>query len=384
MVIIDRMIDCQRKLFDIPDDVAYFNCAYLSPLLNSVVAAGELGVRQKAHPWNVTAPDFFDDVEILRQLFARILGIGKDGVAIIPSASYGIAIAAQNVAVSAGQNIVLIDEQFPSNVYVWRSLAQRKDASVVTVKQGDDGNWTQQLLRAIDETTAVVAIPNVHWTDGALIDLDAVAAKTREHGAALVLDLTQSVGAMPTDVSALDPDFAICSGYKWLLGPYSLSYMYAAPRHYDGVPIEFSWMNRLDAEDFTGLVLYRDELQDGARRYDVGEKSNFALVPMGITALSQLLEWGIHNIADTLGKINVQISERVAELGFELTEPENRAPHLMGMRVPGGIPGGFMSQLAAQKVFVSQRGDSIRLAPHVFVSQTDIDRLIKALQTLAS
>ena len=107
----------QRTLFDIPDDVAYLNCAYMSPLLNTVAAAGEKAVRQKQHPWQITAPDFFSLPDRGRELFARIIGANREDIAIVPSVSYGMAIASLNIEMGSGQEILVLEDQFPSNVY---------------------------------------------------------------------------------------------------------------------------------------------------------------------------------------------------------------------------------------------------------------------------
>ena len=110
----------------------------------------------------------------------------------------------------------------------------------------------------------------MHWTDGSLIDLAAVSARAQDVGARLVIDGSQSIGAMPLDVGALQPDFVVTVGYKWLLGPFGLGYLYVAEQHRNGEPIEHNWIVRSGSEDFARLIDYRDTYQPGARRFDVG------------------------------------------------------------------------------------------------------------------
>ena len=370
-----------RALFDLPADRTYLNCAYLAPQLRSVTAAGIEAVRLKAHPWKVGVDDFFVHSERLRGLFARIVGGDADGVALIPSVSYGVGIAAANVPVERGQRIVLLDEQFPSNVYPWRERARAVGATVEHVARGGDG-WTAMLLDAIDDDVAVVAIPNCHWTDGSLVDLVAVGAACRDAGAALVVDATQSVGAHPFDVTAVQPDFVIAAGYKWLLGPYSLGYLWCAPRWRDGRPLEHNWLNRDASEDFAGLVRYRDAYQAGARRYDVGERSNFALVPMALAALEQLLEWGVERIADHCATVTAEIAAQAEARGWRALRADQRVAHMTGVRVPGGLPAGLVGALAERKIHVSVRGDSIRVAPHLYNDLDDVASLFTALDAL--
>jgi selenocysteine lyase/cysteine desulfurase len=113
-------------------------------------------------------------------------------------------------------------------------------------------------------------------TAGGLI-WSAVGEAARAVGAPLVLDLTQSLGVMAFDATAVQPDFAVAAGYKWLSGPYTLGYLYVAPQHQSGEPLEENWINRERSEDFSQLINYRDGYQPGARRFDMGERSNHQL-----------------------------------------------------------------------------------------------------------
>ena len=230
-----RPLRCQREAFAIPDDVAYLNAAYMGPLSKNVVDAGRAGLERKMRPWEITAPDFFSQVEAVRDLFAQVIGADADGVAVLPAVSYGVAVAANNLEISAGQRVVLLAEQFPSNVYSWHELASRMEGDVVTVPRPDDHDWTSLVLDAIDERTAIVAVETCHWSDGGLVDLVRVGARAREVGAALVVDGTQSIGAMPFDVAAVQPDFVLAAVYKWLLAPYGSALMWWRRRGAMGV-----------------------------------------------------------------------------------------------------------------------------------------------------
>ncbi len=369
----------QRHLFELPDGVAYLNCAYLSPNLRAVRVAGQAAVAQKSRPWEITARDFFADSDRARDLFAGLIGGDPAGVAIVPSVSYGVGVAAANVAVASGQRIVVLADQFPSNVYPWRELAARRDARVHAVVRPDGEDWTVALIEAIDERTAVVAVPNCHWTDGTLVDLVAVGQAARAAGAALVVDGTQSVGAHPFDVGDVQPDFLVNAAYKWLLGPYSLGFLYAAPHRRDGVPLEHNWITRAGSEDFAGLVDYVDGYQPGAVRYDAGERSNFALMPMGIAALEQIHDWEVVEIAAYAARLTGRVEREAARTGLDPVPAGLRVSHLMGVRFPGGVPADLTDRLAAASVYVSVRGDSVRVSPHVFNTERDVDRLLEVL-----
>ncbi len=379
------MIPSQRHLFDIPRDIAYLNCAYMSPLLHTVVGAGSAGLRRKARPWEIAVGDFFDDSEALRAAWAELLGARPDSLAITPSAGYGLSLAANHVALGPGETVLLAAEQFPSNVYPWTDKARRVGGEVRFVPRPEDGDWTRAVLAELDERVAVVALPNVHWTDGGIFDLARIGARAREAGAALVVDATQSLGALPFDVEEIQPDFVAGAGYKWLMGPYSLGYLYAAPHCREAAPIEHNWIQKANAREFSRLVDYTEDWQPGARRLDCGERSNFALVPAALAAARQVLDWGPDNIAATVGPMTRRLAAAAAELGFTSGTGEHRAPHYLALGLPPGSGPEDLSRVRAalseRRVFVSIRGDTVRVTPHLYNDEQDLDAFIDALSS---
>jgi selenocysteine lyase/cysteine desulfurase len=374
----------QRHLFDIPDDVAFLNCAYISPLPKAALAAGEEGLRRKGRPWTIAPSDFFTASESVRALFARLINASADDIAFAPAVSYGMAQAAHNIALRKSQTIVALAEQFPSNVYPWMDLAERSGATFTTVPRPRDDDWTSALLARIDASTGLVAVPHCHWTDGGLVDLAAIGAACRRVGAALCVDATQSVGALPLDVKRIDPDFVAVASYKWLLGPYSLGFLYVAPRRQDGRPIEHNWLARRDSEDFAGLVNYKADFQSGARRFDVGERSNFALMPVIESSLRLISDWTVPRIHATLGLRTNAIAERArAEFGIGSVPADRRAGHYLGLRFAGGIPSDLPAQLAASNVHVSVRGQAMRVTPHLWNTDADVEKLFAVLRGVA-
>jgi selenocysteine lyase/cysteine desulfurase len=380
------MLPSQRDLFDIPDDVAYLNCAYMSPLMKPALEAGIAGLARKTHPWELTADQFFTGAEEFRATAATLLDCSRDCIAIVPSASYGIATAARNLPINKGQSILVLDEQFPSNYYPWQRLAEETGATlkIVPWPSDDDSDWTAAVLDSLTSDVAIAALPNVQWTSGGQLDLVRISEACRKHGAALALDLTQSLGALPFSVRDVDPDFAVAASYKWLLGPYSVGVLYVAPKWHAGTPIEENWIQRANARDFSSLIMYTENYDDGARRFDMGERANFALLPAAVRAMNQLLEWDVAQISETSGALNRQVAAAAAELGF-WSPPENlRAPHYLCLRRKGGALRELQEMLAKEKVFVSVRGSSVRVTPNVYNSAADAERLISCLKQTAS
>lgn len=374
------MLANQRHLFDMPDDVAYLNCAYMGPLPRAARLAGEEAVARKSRPWEYQVGDFFAPSERARELFAGLIGAGADDVAIVPSASYGLAAAAANVRLEAGDAVLLLAEQFPSNVYVWREKAAEAGAEIVTVPRPADDDWTAAVLERLESKVKVVALPHCHWTDGGLLDLVRIGHAARRQGAALVIDATQSLGALPFDVAEVQPDFLACAAYKWLLGPYSYAFLYVAPRCQDGRPLEHNWIVRRGAENFAGLVEYRDDFAPGARRFDQGGRSNLQLTTAAIASLELIAGWGVAEIAATLGEKTAAIAEEAATLGLASAPRHRRAGHFLGLRFAAGVPAGLPEKLAAAKVYVSVRGSSLRVTPHLYSTDEDVARLFEVLR----
>ena len=373
-----------RDLFDMPSDICYLNAAYMTPLTKKQKEIGAAALGKSAQPWTMTLDDFFDPVEDVRSFSAGIMGVSAEDIAIVASASYGIATAAKNLPLTKGQGILVLEGQFPSNIYEWQKIADEIDGTLVFVQEPEDDDWT----RAIEKTVAdfggsigLFALANVHWSSGALIDLHKISALAKRVGAYFVLDLTQSLGAMPTDLSAIDPDFAVAAGYKWMFGPYGLGVMYVAPRHQQGQSLEQNWINRKNSEDFAGLVNYQPAYQAGARRFDVGERSNFILMPIFREGLRQLLDWGVDSIADRLARINDNITDSAVMAGFRPIDARLRGPHMMGIHM-NGRGGEILDLLNSKNILVSLRGDILRISPHVWTTEQDVEHFATVLKSV--
>jgi selenocysteine lyase/cysteine desulfurase len=144
--------------------------------------------------------------------------------------------------------------------------------------------------------------------------------------------------------------------------------------------LEHNWISRKHSEDFAGLVNYRDDFQTGARRFDVGERSNFALMPMAFTALKQICDWQVPEIASTLSTLTAEIALQATAMGLNVAPLHLRAGHMLGIRFPEGVPENLIDRLAQNKIYVSVRGNSIRISPHVYNTEHDIEKLFQTLQ----
>jgi len=376
-------LSCQKALFDLPDDVTYLNCAYQSPQLRHSTGYAIEQLGRKARPWGITPDDFFTPAEKLREQFAGLIDASPDDIAIVPSISYAMATAAANLPVRKDQHTVMLSEQFPSHVYAWQENTEN-DTKVTIVDRPADGDWSDQVIDAIDAHCAVAALPEAHWTDGYRLRLDAISQHCRDTGSALALDLTQSLGAIPFSVKTVDADFVATSVYKWMLGPPGLCLMYVNPRHQQGRPIEFNWISRKDSQDFAGLTDYTREFQPGARRFDAGGRANLVNMAVATTALQQIHTWGVENISAYTAELTGLAAQLASDRGLECTPRAYRSPHMMGITLPQDAARRIADELHKRQVYVSLRGNKLRVAPHLYNTTDDIEQLFAVLDEFLS
>ncbi|MCB0844544.1 MAG: aminotransferase class V-fold PLP-dependent enzyme [Bacteroidetes bacterium] len=381
------MLKNQKHLFTLEEGVTYLNCAYMSPLLKSVEEAGVQGIIRKRSPFSIQVEDFFEPVQKLREVFSQLIqNPDPNRIALIPAASYGLSTVAANLKLNAGDNIIVVHEQFPSNIYPWENVVRESGAELRTISPPESifpkgETWNEKILEGIDERTRMVAIAHFHWADGTRFDLKEIRRKTREVGALMVVDGTQSVGAYPFSVQEYEPDALICAGYKWLMGPYSLGLAYFGPYFDDKKPLEENWINRLGSEDFSQLVNYESRYQPLAGRFNVGEQSNFILVPMLTRAIEQILEWGVENIQEYCGHLIEKPIKTWTEWGCEIEAREWRGNHLLGVRLPGRIDIKQLKRaLDEANISVSVRGTAVRISPHLYNDSSDFVKTLSVFQ----
>ena len=367
----------QRDLFEIPREVAYLNAAAYVPLPRAVREAGQLGVTTKSFPWHMTNSHGSEISERARSAAARLLGTAADNVAITGAVSYGIATAARNLVIPKGSRVLMIEGEFPSLALVWQERAEAVGATVEVVPRPANADWTSALLDAIDRPGAppvgLAALTPLHWSDGAMIDLLKVTAALHRQGARIVIDATQSTGVLDLDLAALKPDFLAFPTYKWVLGPYSLAFLYVAPEHHSGRPLEDHGPARTPGSN---------SYIPTARRFDRGEKNDPIGLPMAAVGLEQVLAWEKSAVAARLRSLTDALAEAVADIpGLTMLPRALRAPHILGLRLANGLPPGLLDRLTARGVHVADRLGVMRVSPHVYNDDADVAAFATALRT---
>jgi selenocysteine lyase/cysteine desulfurase len=379
------MLACQRDAFTLPDDLQYLNCASRAPLLKVVEAAGVAGILAQRAPVSASPAEYFAEPDALRVAIGSLINCDPIQIALTPSVSYGVAIAANNLSLRRGQNIVMVEEEFPSDVYAWIAACEKTGATLRKVARAQSAaRWTEHLVDHIDANTALVSLSTVHWTDGLKFDVQSVADRCREVGALFVLDATQSVGAMPFDFAAVQPDLLVCAGYKWLLGPYQMGFAALGERLLQGEPFEYHWSTRIGSE-YTSNTAYQPIFRPGARRFDVGEQGNPITVPMLTAGITQVTRWGVPAIAEYLESLAQHLQAGLPETHFQLPPSSDRGSHILGIRATDeATTNAALQALSAADIRISRRGNVLRVSPHLHCDTADIDALLACLRKALS
>lgn len=373
--------DTVRAAFDLAPGVNYLNSAGQTPRLRALLAAGAHALAQSARPWTQTIDAWLAVPETVRKKAASLFGCSRDDLALVPSVAYGSATAAANLPLSRGQTVLTLAGEHPSAVTAWLVAAQQQGAAVHALRRGAT-TWTEALIASIGPATAVIVVPACHWLDGRRVDLGLVAQAARAAGAALVVDATQAMGVLDIDLAAIDPDFLIAAGHKWLLGAPGLAYLYVAPRHQQGRPLEEHPWARLG-----GLVASADELPladrvPGAARFDASGIHTGVPMAMAETALDQLSAWGVAPVRRRLQAWQHALlaALRARELGDWILCADS--PHLCALRptrVEAFDPPQLVDFLGHLGIVAVARGSALRVSPYLHSNQHDAEELAHAL-----
>lgn len=381
------MLPSQRALFDMPREVCFLNAAAWSPLPLASQEAGRAAMARKGQPWKL--PDGFQaaQYERARHAAAALIGADPNDVALIPSVGYGVSTAGKVLPIPRGSRVIVLENDHTSPVLEWIGRADAAGFSVDTVRQPTDGDWTSAVLDTIERRgaapVALASISSVHWSDGGALDLARIRSVLKKRDAALLVDATHDAGVRPIDVKTLDPDFLIFPTYKWVLGPYGRAFLYVAKRRQNGVPLEQTAAARkaVNAED---TVYFRDtSYRDDARRYDMGERDHFITMEMASIGMEMMAAWGNDAVVERLSMLTGKLADGLGNLGVGLLDAKLRAPHILCVSFPLGMAPDLAKRLAAENVHAAPRLGRLRISPHVYNDEQDVDRFVEVFRKVA-
>jgi selenocysteine lyase/cysteine desulfurase len=266
-------------------------------------------------------------------------------------------------------------------------MPKREVCKTHTVAKKGRRRWHNEQAAMIERPGAppvgLASLSSVHWADGGVVDMTRVASALRKQGAMLVVDATHATGVMQIDVRTLDPDFLVFPTYKWLLGPYGRAFLYIAKRRQDGVPLEQTSYGRraINSERET---YYRDtEYVADARRFDMGERDHFISLEMASVGMELMAQWGCDAVQQRLGTLSSRLADGLRDDAVVIPDACVRAPHILSLSFPAGMPERLIEQLAAERIYIAPRIGRMRISPHVYNDEEDVDRFVATFRRLA-
>jgi selenocysteine lyase/cysteine desulfurase len=381
------MLASQRALFDLPRDVCYLNAASYSPLPLRTLEAGRAAVARKGRPWLLDNEFAAQQYDRTRKAAAALINAAPEDVALISSVGYGVSTAAKLFAVPAGSRVLVLQDDHSSAVLEWMTRAEEGGFTVEAVHRPQDGDWTAAVLAAIERPgaapIAIASISSVHWSDGGMVDLGRVARALRDRGAALLVDATHSAGVLDLDVQKLDPDFLVFPTYKWLIGPYARAFLYVAKRHQNGIPLEQTSYGRRAVRAEQDIYFTDANYVGDARRFDMGERDHFISMEMAAIGMEMMAQWGFAAIVERLAMLTARLAEGLRGSSVDIPDARVRAPHILSLSFASGMPPNLIARLAAENVFVAPRLGRLRISPHVYNDEADVDRFIDVFRAHA-
>jgi selenocysteine lyase/cysteine desulfurase len=377
-----QSIDWKNEWFPI-EDATYLNFAAHAAIPRVALNAVQASVAAKRRPHIVDDRSFFFVAANLRQTLATLIGASQDDIALTTGAGAGLATIAYALKWSAGDEVIIAGGEFPAHYATWKPMEAREGIKVQITHPQDQFIQSGDLIAAMTPRTRVISVSHVRFDDGSILDASSLAAACKRNGTLLVLDVSQSCGAIPMDVSSLGADFIVCAGYKYLLSPWGTGFLWAKPENADLLrPGPYNWLSQ-DVETFARLNYVDPRPARTLSRWDAAQASsiyNFNLTVMEASARFVLNATPalIHDHNQSL--IN-HFFERLPD-GYRLASPR-QASH---RGVFGCIEVGSRSNteslyqtLRDEQFVVALREGKIRVAPHLLNSTRDMDRLLVSL-----
>lgn len=364
-------------------DAIYMNVSYQGPLPLAAVRAAEEALKWKMLPFNIPDGLHFDLPDRVRTKIARIIGAHPDDVAITTGASAGAACVAAGIDWQPGDEVLIGQREFPIHYASWLPYEGAGKLKMRVVPPAGRFITADDYVRVIGPRTRIVSASLVRFDDGARLDAARVAKECHAVGAMLLLDASQCAGATPMTVAELGADFMVCSGYKWLLGPYGAGFFWVAPEAGERLklgPLNYQALE--GARNFTGLPVENLRAVPGARRWDAAETANFTNLAALDASLDLVLAVGVDTVADHNHALVSQIIERLPGSRCTLASPaerERRGPYVcIAGRDAKDTPALF-EKLRANRIFVSLREGSIRISPYLYNTPEQISHLMDLL-----
>ena len=377
-------MDWRKEWFEF-EDVTYLNLAGQAPMPRTSIRAAQAAIEWKKYPHQKLDSTFFEVPNRIRASVARLVGGKPEEIAITTGASNGMAAVAYGLSWKPGDEVITAKGEFPLQYTAWKPMEEREGIKLKIVPPRERFITADDLLAAMTAKTRLVSVSLVRFDDGSLLDAARVAAACHAQGALLLLDISQCCGAMTLEAEKLGADFMVCAGYKWLLGPFGTGFFWAKSEHIGNMrPGPFYWMAVAGSHNFSSLAFDDPKPAPAAKRWDTAEAAsyfNFNLVAMDVS-----LEFVVRVGADTVAAHNRKLIDQMYE-----RLPKDRCVPASPLDAAHRGPYGCFAARSPEKtaalydtlrkagVITSLRQGSIRVSPHLYNTERDIDRLISVV-----
>jgi cysteine desulfurase / selenocysteine lyase len=376
--------DWREEWFEF-EDATYLNLAGQSPLPRVSVRAVQAALEAKKFPHHKTDDTYFEVPNRIRENIARLIGGRPEEIALTSGASAGAAAVAYSLKWNPGDEVVLAKGEFPLQYTSWKPMEEREGLKVKIVGPKERFISSDDLIAALTERTRLVSVSLVRYDDGSLLDAPRVARACHQQGALLLLDVSQCCGAMPMDVKELGADFLVCAGYKWLLSPFGTGFFWVKSEHLSGArPGPFYWMAVQGADNFSSLHFDDPKPAPNAKRWDAPEWAsyfNFNLAAMD-ASLELVSRMGPDRVAAHNRKLIDFMFDRLPKDRCVPASPldaAERGPYGCFSARSRERTSELYQRLRKQNVITSLREGNIRVSPHLYNTERDIDRLISVI-----
>jgi selenocysteine lyase/cysteine desulfurase len=366
---------------------AYFDHAAVAPLTSPAADTLQAWAAEAVSEGDTAWPDWSRRVEATRISAARMIGATAEEIALVPNTTAGIGLVAEGLDWRAGDNVVTLADEFPSNAYPWLNLASR-GVETRRVPTENGRLDLDQLAAAIDARTRIVSVSWVGYATGYRHDVTRIAELAHERGALMMLDAIQGVGAFPLDVRKTPVDFLAADGHKWMLGPEGAGIAYIRRENLERLrPIGIGWHSVVHSSEYTRIEF---NLKPTSGRYEGGSQNMAGMLALG-ASLDLLLELGLERVSAAILDITDRACERLREIGAIIVS-DRRLEHRAGQQRSGIIafeladrdPLAVKKHCLTRQVVLSCRSGRLRISPHAYNNEEDVERLVEALTSFSA
>jgi selenocysteine lyase/cysteine desulfurase len=376
--------DYRREFADF-EGMTYLNTARLAPLPLVSSRAAQEALEWQKHPYRLPDSAFFDFPDRIREKIARLIDARTEEIAVTTGASSGMACIAAGIDWKPGDEVLVGRGEFPSHFSTWLRYEKAGRLRMRVVEPSERFISADDYIAQIGPQTRLVSASLVRFDNGAMLDAQRVGRACEKVGAALLLDVSQCAGAIPMRIRDLGATMAVCTGYKWLLGPYGSGFLWVANEWIDRLPLgAVYYMGLAGARDLHTMFSRELVPAPGARRWDSAETANFTNVAAFDASLDLLQRLGIDAIKQHVDALTDEFIERMPRERCALASPEKRerrGPYVcISATDPKDTPA-LYEKLRAAQISVSLREKALRIAPYLHNTRADIERLIETLKS---